>query len=314
MKAPVVMIGYSRKSTLAKSLRRLSLCEELDGRPLRLYLDAPYRPEDRTKCEEMYGTAKEAREAILPNLEIVRRERNYGVPGNLLSAVKENLDQFGRVVFFEDDVCVSRTFLTYMDGALSVYENDPRVFCINGYQIPYLRVPKTYPHDVYLNLRNMAWGFGTWKDRWDAVDFDMKDWADFKKDETNLEKLARAGSDLRGLIEAQLAGQVHTWDVQCTYHMVKRGLYAVEPRRSLTKNIGFGGEAVHCGGKNSSITHQRYYDYKPRIVPAVLPDERILNQFRYALCDPRLEHRIWRKLKRVLWGMQRCHDEPVNLL
>lgn len=310
-KAPVVMVGYTRAATLVKSLKRLSMCKGVEGRPLRLYLDFAVRESDCRKCEEMYEVARAIQKTELPWLEIIRRTRNYGVPGNLLGAIRENLDQYGRVIFFEDDVCVASTFLSYMDEALERYSSDPRIFCVNGYQIPYLRIPKSYQHDVYLSPRNSAWGFGIWKDRWDAVDFGMRDWHDFCSRQENRDILAKAGCDVPRLVEAQLAGRVHTWDVQCTYHMAKNGLYAIEPRKSLSKNIGFGVEAVHCQSRDSSISHQRYYDFSPRLVDGLLPDDRIISQFKYALCDPRFVHRVLRKLMRIKWGMFGRHDEST---
>lgn len=312
-RTPVVMIGYSRVATLARSLNCLSKCEDLENRILRLYLDAPYQEEDRENCEKMFLTACNFRDTIVPNLQIIRREKNYGVPGNLLSAVQENLDQFGRIVFFEDDVCVSRTFLTYMDQALSFYENDNRVFCINGYKSPYIRVPRSYPHDIYLSPRNMAWGFGVWKDRWDKVDFAMSDWTEFKSDSGKLNSLRSAGCDLESLIESQLSGRVHTWDIQCTYHMVKNGLYAIEPRWSMTRNIGFGVGGLHCSRRIAAFSRQRFYDCYPTFVRNIEVDEHMLEQIRFSNNDPRLFSRLVRKLKRTWWGLGPVHDEPIDV-
>lgn len=313
MRTPVVMIGYSRKETLAKSLRRLSLCEGVGERTLRIYLDAPYRDEDCKKCDEMYRTAADMRDSLLPRLEIIRRECNFGVPGNLLAAMRDNLDQFGQVIFFEDDVCVSRTFLTYMDAALSVYKNDARIFCVNGYRNPMLVMPRCHAHDIYLSPRNMAWGFGVWKDRWDKVDFQMSDWRVFSADSNNLRRLVAAGCDLPNLITAQLSGRVHTWDVQCTYHMVKNGLFAIEPCLSLSKNIGFGTEAFHCQSKNELISKQKYYNFNPNIEAGICVDTRIFCQFRYALSDPRLLSRVYRRLVRLWLCMTSAHDEPIDM-
>lgn len=310
--APVVMIGYTRTRTLEKSLGRLSLCDGLGGRTLKLYLDAPYRPEDQGACDLMYKVACKIRDESLPRLQIIRRDRNFGVPGNLLAAMRENLDMYGRVIFFEDDVCVSRTFLTFMDAALSFYERDHRIFCINGYQSPYLRIPRNYKHDVYLNPRNMAWGFGIWKDRWDAVDFDMKDWPVFGADKEQLKKLNDAGVDLESLVKAQVSGAIHTWDVQCSYYMAKNELYAVEPRYGMTKNIGFGPGGVHCSGVSSAHDSQKYYNFIPKLLEGLSVDSRITRQLKYACADPRPFPRIVRKVERILWGWGAKHDEPID--
>ena len=84
---PVTMIGYSREKTLRASLYNLSQCHGIGRRDLYLFLDAPYREEDYEKCEHMFATALEMRKAFLPSLQIVRRDVNFGVPGNLISAI-----------------------------------------------------------------------------------------------------------------------------------------------------------------------------------------------------------------------------------
>ena len=83
-----------------------------------------------------------------------------------------------------------------------MYEDDKRIFCINGYQMPMLDIPKHYKrmHDIYLSPRNSAWGFGTWKNRWEAVDFSMGDWASFSSSSENLRRLQIAGYDVENMI------------------------------------------------------------------------------------------------------------------
>ena len=310
----VVSIGYSRSQTLRKSLFRLSQCHGVMDHDCYLYLDAPFQEEDCLACDKMYAVALEAKKRFLPNLQIVRREKNYGVPGNLISAISLTLASYGKVVFFEDDVLVSRTFLSFMDAALKLYENDARIFCINGYQFPYLRIPKDYPLDVYLNPRNMAWGFGIWEDRWSKVDFAMTDWPEFKRNLANMEQLVRAGEDLPGMIESQLVGDIHTWDVQCTYYMVKNGLYAVEPRYGMTKNIGFGAAAgVHCGTPDPVLANQRYYNFMPKLRADLQPDRKMLSLFQHSVNDFRIHGRIRRKLKRLLNIWSSPNDEPFEV-
>ena len=309
---PVTMIGYSREKTLRASLYNLSQCHGIGQRDLYLFLDAPFQEDDCEKCEHMYGAALEMRKAFLPNLQIVRRDENLGVPGNLISAINTILGLYGRTVFFEDDVLVSHTFLEYMDASLDLYKDDERIFCVNGFKSPLLRIPRHYPHDIFLNPRNMAWGFGIWQDRWSKVDFTLKNWPDELSKEL-CDKLNYAGWDIIPMLNAQKAGRIHTWDVQCNYHMVKNGLYAVEPRYSLTKNIGFNCEAVHCVGRNPSFSQMRYYNFSPNLVRGVQPDKSILRLFRSSLVPQTFPERVWRKLQRICDSFSGDNLSPLNV-
>lgn len=316
MKPPVVVLGYSRANTLVLSLGSLSRCYDFEGRDIFLFLDAPYKEEHRSDTDKVYETALRLKKDFLPQLKIIKRERNYGVPGNLLSAVTEVVNKYGSVIFFEDDVLVSRTFLRYMDGALSAYRTDKRIWGVNGYQSPYLRVPKKYSHDVYLNPRHYPWGFGTWADRWNAVDFDLKNWPEERDNPFVRALIDVQGGDMWGMIDGQYRGLITTWDVQCSCYMAKSQMYSIEPRYSLTKNIGFMSPiAVHCKGRNLAIQNQYYYNFEPKKYPVGLkPDSDLLRLFRHQWIDPSFRGRVIRKMIRIMALFRRHTNEPCEIL
>ena len=314
MNSPIVMIGYTRKETLRRSLLNLSQCYGVRDHDIYLFLDAECKPEHKSAVEAMYTCANQVRMSCLTHLTIIRRERNYGVPGNLLSAVSQILDKYGRIIFFEDDVLVSRTFLKYMDSALDFYEGDARVWCINGNSAPYVKIPSDYPHDVYLTPRNLPWGWATWKNRWEKVDFRIRDWPVLKGDPRFVEKVAETGEEMLGLLDGVYQGFVRTWDVQCTYYMIKNGLFAIEPRYRLTKNIGFASVgAVNCCGRNMALECMKYYDFIPRLEAGVTKDSRIWNSFRNAWTNNSMLSRVIRKLHRVLLACGSRHDRPIQI-
>lgn len=178
-----------------------------------------------------------------------------------------------------------------MDEALEYYESDPRVWCINGYQNAYMSVPKKYPYDVYINPMNMAPGWGTWKDRWQAVDFSLADWGEFISSKTNQANLDKAGCDIGKLIELAISGKIDTWDVQCTYHMIKNGMFCIEPRFSLTKNNGMNTVgAVHCTRRDGFISKQKYFDFMPKLRPVdelTLVSGMLSRRLKYSVRDSR---------------------------
>lgn len=310
--APVVMVGYSRAWTLRKSLKNLSECYGLGDRDIYFFQDAPCRSEDIPKAEAMHQVAVEAKNTILPHLTIVRREKNLGVPGNLLSAVRETMDRYGRIIFFEDDVLVSKTFVQYMDEGLKTYERDPRIFCVNGYVNKPYRIPSWYKRDVYLNTRNSAWGWGSWKDRWDKVDFGLKNWEELKNDKAFLAKLHGAGCELYGTAEGVVSGRVKTWDVQCTVCMALNGLYAVDPRHNLTRNIGFGSEGVNCTGDIPNRT--KYYNFRPRCEANLEPIPELLRQFPYSSGEDRKWMMLLNRFRHLFSRrLPSAFEEPIDL-
>ena len=235
--APVVFIGFNRPYLSIRSMNNVAQCLDVDKRDCYLFIDGPRRgrADDVEKTEETYKVAEELKRTKLPRLTIIRREKNYGCRKNIIAAISEIVNKHGRCAIVEDDVLVSKTFLSYIDSALETYKEDKRIWCINAYQNPNLVLPRSLNVDVYLSPRNMCWGWGVWADRWNAVDFEMTDWPEFIKIPGNDERVHKCGVGLEAGIWDQYRTQ-SSWDTECTYHMIKNNLFAVEPRYSLTKN------------------------------------------------------------------------------
>ena len=311
-RAPVVMISYNRPDLVRMTMRNVAQAETVENRAITMYIDGPRNESDRIKQDEIErivsGYQKE-----LSQLRIVRREKNLGCRKNIVSAITEALDYYGRAIIVEDDILISRSFLRYMDAALEFYKNDKHIWCINAYQNPYFKVPKNYAYDIYLNPVNMCWGWGTWRDRWEEVDFDMKDWTKDRQDEDLIMRLNKAGRYIIPLLEAQYAGRLKTWDIQCTYHVVKHGYRCVEPIYQLSKNIGFGPGGEHCDARMPFFSRQKYYNFMPRLVKNIGENEDIERQWEYLSCNKNFFDRVIRKLKREMAIFSPSNLEPVNI-
>lgn len=314
-KAPIALFAFNRPEVLGRVLVKLSRCDDLDcggARSAFAFVDAPREGrQEEERVEQVVDVLRDFKSRYLPRLEIVRRETNFGLRRNIMDGVSSVLAAHGRAIVMEDDFLVGRYFLWYMDETLERYVDDGRIWCINAGRPRYVRVPTSYTEDVYLSSRNVCGNWGVWKDRWDAVDFDIGDWQEFKNGPGNLEKIDRTGIDVKWMLDAQYKGELNSWAVACTYHMAKKGLFAVEPRLALVKHIGYGDDSVHCGDEDVVVSTAKYYDFMPRLPERMVPDERILSQLRYMVKCPLLGERIRRKILRAIWKMGPRHDEPI---
>lgn len=318
-KTPVAVIGFLRADVLAATLRNLALADGVLERDICVYLSAPRNEADMPKTTAVRQMVEEFKRTTLPNIIITLREKNEGASKNIRAAVTDTVHrEEGRAIVIEDDVLVSRTFLRYMDAALDYYENDKRIWCINGHQNPHLKIPRDYPYDVYLNPINMAWGWGTWRDRWDSVSLDVSDWPKVKSDPKLLAQIQAAGSHVPELMDCCYNGDGGAWDAQCSYHVAKNGFYCVEPRYSETKNNGMCTEgAVHRGYPNGTIAKQKYYNFIPRFVSS---DDMMrreipwIGRFRYSVHDRRPLPFMWRCARRlIISALCSLNNEPVDI-
>ena len=135
-------------------------------------------------------------------------------------------------------------------GGLNTFENDDRIWSVSGYTPP-IKIPSGYLDDIYLSLRPSAWGFGTWENRRNAVD-----WTNTGIEEVfhiipvQKKKLCEAGED----ILSTLVKHPGTYDIPIYYFMRKQNKYSVLPVASLLRNIGTDGSGVHF------TSQQKKYD------------------------------------------------------
>lgn len=314
MKAPVVFIGFNRPSLSVRSIGNVAKCEDVSERDLYLFIDGPRegREDDVVKTAETEKEAKRLRAEGLSKLKIVRREKNLGCRDNIIAAITEVINQYGRAIIVEDDVLVSRTFLKYHDAALDFYERDKRIWCINAFRS--VMLPRYSKSDVYLAPRNMCWGWSIWADRWNDVDFDMKDFESFCYRPENVEKLSKCDPGLKTALAAEKR-KAGTWDLQCTYHMVKNGLWAIEPRVSMTKNCGSGVDGTHAKTDNPFATKQKYYNFMPLLSDALEPDDKLLKKYRN-ICVPKNRYigGLYRMLLKRFYALPfiENHSEPLD--
>ncbi len=309
---PVVMIVFNRADMTRRMLLSFLKAEGSTDRDVRIFMDGARNESDRVKCDAVERIILEFKDQ-LPRMQIVRRDQNWGCRANIIDAVTTVMREYGRAIVIEDDILISRSFLRYMDDALEFYKDDKRIWCVNGYRNLGVKVPRTYKNDIYLDRRNWSWGWGGWYDRWCRVDFDLKEWSSYMSDDRLVAKLDSCGMELRPMAEGVVRGGLNTWDIQCTVHVVLNDLYAIEPRVLLSKSIGFGGDSTHTSGANPILAAAKYYNWLPKLVKNIQPEERILRQLPRATCDLRLVPRIVRKLQRIYASFMPEQLDPVDM-
>jgi hypothetical protein len=59
------------------------------------------------------------------------------------------------------------------------------------------------------------------------------------------------GSDMAGMLDRQMRGDINSWAIRWCYHQFKHRWYTVFPATSKIVNIGFNGDATHTKDKFS---------------------------------------------------------------
>lgn len=269
MLAPVVLFVYNRpdhtRATL-EALARNTLAAKSD---LVIFSDAP-------KNEATVPAVRAVRECIagvdgFASVRVVEREKNLGLARSVISGVTEIINAQGRVIVMEDDLVTTRQFLKYANDALDHYENDRKAFSIGGYQFPEqtMAIPRHYRYDTYASYRCCSWGWATWRNRWNSIDWDMSYFDAFMADPDQQARFNRGGPDMAQMLKHQKEGRIDSWAIRFCHAHFAADMRCIYPIKSLVSNIGLDSSGVHCGEDPSRLHGALDEDFVPsRFCPA----------------------------------------------
>jgi len=255
--APIVLFVYNRPDHTRKTLEALTANLLANNSDLIIYSDAP----KNQQAEEGVHTVRSFIKTIqgFKSITIIERDKNWGLANSIIDGVTNIVNKHGKVIVLEDDIVTSPYFLTYMNEALTIYENHEQVISIHGYVYP---VKRKLPEYFFLRGAD-CWGWATWKRGWDIYNPNAKYLLDEIKKQ-KLDKLFNFNNsfDYTGMLQSQIDGKVSSWAVRWYASAFLAGKFTLYPGITFVKNIGIDGSGTHCGDTgnfNSEFTSH----YKP---------------------------------------------------
>jgi hypothetical protein len=238
--APIIAFAYKRPDHLRRMIESLRANSLAARSALVIACDGPKFPGEVERCEAVRAYAKTV--GGFADVEVWSLTQNRGLAASVVSGVSTMLERHGRVVVVEDDLVVSPHFLRYMNDALTLYADEPRVASIHGYCYPTgIDLPETF----FLRGSD-CWGWATWS----------RAWAHFNPDGTALLRALRERDllrrfDLDGaypfsrMLEEQIAGHNDSWAVRWHASCFIEDALTLYPGKSLVHNIGHDGSGTH---------------------------------------------------------------------
>jgi hypothetical protein len=243
---PVALFVHRRPDHARATLEALSSCPEAAESDLVVFSDGPRDPGQAALVEQTRDVVKAARG--FRSVRVVERTLNVGLFQNVVAGLTEMFSANPSVIVLEDDIVVSRGFLTFMHAALAEYERNADVCSVTGYLYPAdFRFPDQL--DSFLFPRFCCWGWATWQDRWSQVDWSIPDRNRFMKSVGTFRRFWDASNDLPEIMLDLIDGKNSSWSILFNYWQVLQGGYSAYPTRSHASNIGFDGTGTHAGNK-----------------------------------------------------------------
>lgn len=258
--APIIVFAFNRVDTLQNTIESLKKNKEAKDSELYVFVDGPRLNKDGEK-EQVLAVQEYVKTITgFKNINYKFSETNKGLAQSIISGTTLVINKYGKVIVVEDDLYVSPCFLTFMNILLDKYRNDQRIFQISGYGLK-IKVPAEYKYDIYMHIRAHSWTWATWKDRWDTVDWEVKDYQDLVQNKKKQKAFNNGGSDLFKMLKGYMEGKNNSWYIRFTYSMFLQNKFGICPIKSLVINDGFRSQATHCNTYNR-YTVDFFNEYK----------------------------------------------------
>ncbi|KUP22642.1 glycosyltransferase [Paenibacillus sp. DMB5] len=247
MLAPVLIFVYARPDHTMQTIESLAMNFMAKDTNIYIFSDAPKNETVSKRVEEVRSYIDKLKtRGLFKSVKLIKTDINKGLANSIISGVSELIERYGKVIVLEDDLVTSPDFLNYMNDALNFYEKDKKIWSISGYTFK-MSIPADYKSSVYLSYRGSSWGWGTWSDRWNKIDWNVNDYDEFKGNKNLRKKFNRGGRDMSEMLDSQMKGEIDSWAIRWCYSQSKLNMYTIYPTTSRVRNIGLDGSGTHSG-------------------------------------------------------------------
>ncbi len=297
MLAPIVLFVYNRLDHTQGVIETLSKNFLAKESELYVFSDAAKSENGLEKVNAVREYIRDdAWHGMFKKVSIIEAEKNKGLARSVIGGVTKIIQEYGKVIVVEDDLLLSPYFLNYMNDALDYYRDDKKIWSISGYSFP-MKSLKKYPHDIFYSYRGCSWGWATWTDRWETVDWQVSEYDQFINSQEWIERFNRGGVDLTNMLKMQMEGKIDSWAIRWCFAQSNRDMYTVYPRISYLENAGCDGSGMHSGADDEYYTDMSGCVPKCKFETLEI-DRKIAKEFQMKYKDT-LKKKIKRRLQKI---------------
>ncbi len=248
---PIVIFVYKRADKVRTLLESLNNALYSDSADVIIYSDGYKGDKDRAGVEEVREYINSFK-GKFRSCKVICRDSNFGLARSIITGVTEVLKDHDRIIVLEDDLILSEDFIQYMNDGLDFYEDDLRYGMISAYTTDHPCL-KSYPKDIYCMERGDCWGWATWKNRWENIDWDLNDFDAYLADKNKRRRFAGLQVGLEEQLIRQHKGLIDAWAARWIFHLFNQHMLTVYPRKCRALNIGSDGSGTNCGTRSVDL-------------------------------------------------------------
>lgn len=241
--SPIIIFAFNRLDALKRLVASLQANSEATESDLYVFVDGSRKDKDG-EVEKVESVRQYVKTITgFCSLHYDFASENRGLGASIIRGVTQVINKYGRAIVLEDDLVLAPNFLAFMNEGLQRYENERKVFSICGYSNR-VKVPNGYNYDTYFCTRSSSWGWATWADRWNTVDWELKD---FQQYESKANAFNRwGGSDCWKMLNDWHEGRNKSWAIRFCFAQFLQDKLSLFPIVSKVNNEGFDGDGTNC--------------------------------------------------------------------
>lgn len=276
---PIALFVYNRPEHTRRTIKFLQQNQLASDSRLFIFSDGPKRPADQAKVNQVRELIRKVEG--FKSLEIIERPQNMGLANSIISGVTQLVNEYGRIIVFEDDLITSPYTLQYFNEALLRYEQEQRVMHIGAYMYPLAAQSSEELPETFFYRAATSWGWATWARAWKHFNADVNDlmtqFSPEMKHQFSIESNMNFWKQMREL----KWGRNNSWAIRWYASIFLKGGLTLNPAQSLVSNIGHDGTGVHSGINeiyNVSI-HPKPITFFPDVLEENKPAYEHIKQF-----------------------------------
>ena len=296
--APILLFVYNRPEHTRRCIQSLLKNPLASESYLFIYADGA---RDSTQQEAVNEVRNYIRTIQgFKQITLLERNENWRLARNIIDGVTTQVNRYGKVIVLEDDLVVAPYFLQFMNDALEVYKDEPKVGHIQACDFTQdSSLPTTF-----LIKWTGSWGWATWDRAWKYFNPNGKELLQ----ELEERKLTRI-FDFNGkygftrMLRRQIEGKNSSWAIRWNASLFLKDILSLNVGRSLVQNEGFDGSGTNCGGGGLYASHL-YLQPLPVIPISPIEENKEARQafVRYYARTNSFWAKAIRRIKRTLKG------------
>ena len=276
--SPIVIFCYNRLDHLKKTINALSENILAIESELFIFSDSSKNDlEDTEKVREVRSYLNQIKG--FKKIVVKESSSNEGLAKSVILGVSQMFEQYEKLIIMEDDLVCTKDYLMFMNQGLNKYQDNKMIGSISGFTYPF-QIPSNYQYEIFLANRASSWGWGTWKDRWEQTDWEVKDYPSFIKSDVEKKSFIKGGADLLPMLIKQQRGIINSWAVRWSFQHYRSKSYCLQPISSKINHIGNDGTGTNEHSLKGVLLSNRLIAMNDSIEPDETIIQNLYNSFK----------------------------------